>query len=144
MALVLGFLTLGLADQECPPPVVVDPNDVGFEYDAGQVPWPIIKAERIPLGEAFSCGLACCDPEEMPLSVQVDAGPAAMTVTQAGNDTEVFRLVWTPMETGVHYIEVSCTDTEPPDTDGPKTTRRCIVLDVYRINQPPVITGCGG
>jgi len=42
MALVLGFLTLGLADQECPPPSAVMP---GFEYDAGRVLWPIIKAE---------------------------------------------------------------------------------------------------
>jgi len=141
---MFGLFAAALAGQECPPPVVVDPNDIGFEYDVGRVLWPIVKAERTPLGEEWSCGLRCCDPEEMPLSVQVDAGPAAMTVTPDANDAEVFRLEWTPMELGVHYIEVSCTDTEPPDTDGPKTTRRCIVLDVYRINQPPVITGCGG
>ena len=127
------------------PAPVIDPGDP-FNWDVNNCLSPPMKALIIPVGTTYAGSLDVYEPDgedvvvmankitvdAIPITVKDNTDPLGLAVTHT------FNWGWTPTtaDIGVHYINIQVSDPL-----GASDARTIVLL--IKVNQPPVITGCG-
>ena len=135
-SIALGRVLYLLPDPNCVQ-VDQDPNYISFAYDKTKVVGHLIGAVDCYRKVKMNLPGDWCDPENDPVVVGLEAGPAWLTLTQ-DQPKRTFMLVGEPDVVGVQYVVLALADVPP---DGPPVvTQATILLNVLpRPNKGPAV-----
>ena len=93
-------------------------------------------------GTVLNVPIKACDPDGDSMFFTLSNNPSGMSVEPNQYDPNVVMLKWVKPKAGIYYPNMNVQDM--PIDGRSLFDNGTVVIRVWRSNQPPVITGCGG